>query len=147
LKISRPVFASIEMRCVSIALNRETFVVAAAAYARFAGSIGIRPVYAAGSRVERDDFVRGRRRLHGVHHAVDHQRRGFEFCRAVHCAHLQNPLQLEILHVVRCDLTQQAVALIEKRAAIGQPVLRFFVGVENPFERDLLGGDGRRRGE
>jgi hypothetical protein len=49
-----------------------------------------------------------------------------------------DPLQFEILDVVRRDLIEEAVALIVQRASVGQPVLRFFVGIQDTLEWNLL---------
>ena len=90
------------------------------------------------SGVQRDNFVGWGWRLHRVHHAVHHQRGGFELGRTIHRTDLQHPLQFEVLHIVRRDLIQQAVALVEECPAVREPVLRFFVRIENSFERHLL---------
>ena len=64
------------------------------------------PEHATGRGVERDDVV-GR---WTVHDAIDHQRRGLELLER---ARLEDPLQLEVLHVVRRNLRQGTVALTE----------------------------------
>src|SRR5207247_9626013 len=76
----------------------------------------IAPELAAGGRVE-GDYVR--RRLAEIHHAIDHQRRGFD---AVGDRHLVYPAQLEILHVLAIDLIELAVPPAFVGAGIGEPV-------------------------
>jgi len=66
------------------------------------------------------------------------------FVDAIHCPDLQHPLQLEILDVVGRDLIHKAVALMNSVAAVGEPVLRFLVGVEESARTELAGR--RRRG-
>ena len=65
----------------------------------------VNPERGAGFGIERNDIVR---RLRDIHDSVDHQWRGLEFLQRLH---LEDPFQLEILHVRQVDLMQQAVAL------------------------------------
>ena len=126
----------------TVALNRDTFTVASAARSCFAGTVRVGPEDSSGRRVECYDFVVGHGRLHDVHDPVDDDRRGFELGDAIHRADLQDPLEFEVLHVIRCDLGEQAVTLIEKAAAVRQPVLRLLVRIENSLEGNLLAVDG-----
>ena len=121
-----------------VALNGETLIVSSATGSRLGRSVRVCPVDSTGGCIQRDHLIGGDRRLHRIHHAVNDERRCFEFRRAVHGADLQDPLQFEVLHVVRSYLIQKAVPLIEKSAAIGEPVLRLFVRVQNSLEWDLL---------
>ena len=50
-----------------------------------------------------------------------------------------NPLQLQILHVVRCDLRELAVALAVVVAVVSELVLRLFLRLQNTVEPDLGG--------
>src|SRR5687767_8231717 len=56
-----------------------------------------------------------------------------------HRADLVDPLRLELLDVARVDLVQRAEALPVVGAVVGQPVLRFVAGVEDPVVGDALG--------
>jgi len=84
-----------------------------------------------GRSVECDDVVR---RLDGVHHAVDDERRRFEFLER---PRLPDPLLLQALDIRVRDLRQAAVPLIEWRAGVRQPVLRLAIRVQDSIERHL----------
>jgi hypothetical protein len=121
-----------------VAENRESAAHAPAARTGVhAGTILRRPIRTAGDAVERDDLIDAPDgwSLHGVQHAVDGQRRGFEFLER---PGLPDPLQLEILDVRRCDLRQLTVSLVLDRAGVGEPVLRLFVGAHDAVEGDIL---------
>ena len=96
-----------------------------------------RPEGAAGDGVERHHLIRAlhRRALQRVEHAVHRQRGRLELLQR---PGLPDPLQLQVLHVGRRDLRQLAVPLVEDRARVAQPVLRFLVGAQQAVERDLL---------
>ena len=100
-----------------------------------------RPEGAAGDGVERDDLIRA---LHGralqrVEHAVHRQRGRLELLQR---PGLPDPLQLQVLHVGRRDLRELAVALVEDRSRVAQPVLRLLVGAKQAVERHLLSEQG-----
>src|SRR4029434_7898782 len=84
-----------------VAENRESAAHAPAARTGVhGGTILRRPIRTAGDAVERNDLIDAPDgwSLHGVQHAVDGQRRGFEFLER---PGLPNPLQLGILDVLR----------------------------------------------
>src|SRR4029453_14633055 len=92
--------------------------------------------HAARYGIERHDIVGS---LYGVHHTVYDERSGLELLEG---GGLEDPLELEILHVGRRDLRQLTVSLTHEGAGIGEPVLRLLVGAEDAPERRL----GLRRG-
>ena len=69
-----------------------------------------------------------------VYDSVHDQRRGLEFLER---PRLEDPLELEVLDVVRRNLRQLAESLALHRPRVGEPVLRLPVGAKQTFERDL----------
>ena len=121
-----------------IAEDRQSAAHAAAAGAGFRGRLVLeRPERAAGHRIERHHLIAS---LHGralqrVEHAIHGQCGRLELLQR---PGLPDPLQLQVLHVRRRDLRQLAVALVEDRSRVAQPVLRFLVGAQQAVERHLL---------
>ena len=76
--------------------------------------------------------------LDGIHDAVDHQRRRFGLLRGVR---LIDPLQLQVLRIVRGDLCERTVPLAHWRTGVGQPVLWVLTGFEDAVERHIRRGD------
>jgi hypothetical protein len=74
------------------------------------------------------------RRLDRVQDAIQHQRRRFELFQRFG---LPGPLQFQVLHIRGGDLVQRAVTLSPDVPGIGQPVLRFTIGVEEAVECNL----------
>ena len=112
-----------------------------------------RPEHAASHSVERHDLVPSldRRALQRVQNPIDGQCRRLEFLER---PGLPDPLQLQILHVRWRDLRERAVALVEQRSRVRQPVVRLAIGAEDSLERDLLRpersghrDDGERNGQ
>src|SRR5579863_6677676 len=95
-------------------------------------AVGKTPKYAPSGRVEREDIVGG---LHGVHHAIHHQRSGFEFFERFG---LKNPLQFELGYILRRDLGEGAVPLAEGGSRVSKPVLRFLGSVQDAVKRDRV---------
>src|SRR6516165_10366716 len=75
--------------------------------------------------------------LDGVHDSIHYQRRDLVFLDR---PGLEDPLQREVFGVVRSDLCESAMALTHQAAGIGEPVLRFLAGAEEPRERDAGNG-------
>src|SRR4029450_130230 len=82
-------------------------------------------------RIERPDIVGS---LYGVHHTVYHERSGLELLER---PGLEDPLELEILHVGRRDLRQLTESLAHETAGIREPVLGLLVGAQDSLERHL----------
>jgi len=98
----------------------------------------VMPERPARRRIEREHV---RRRLAHVHHAVHHDRRGFN---PVAGGHLVDPRDFQIGHVLPGDLVERAVAPAIVSAGIIEPVLRLGGGLQQAVVRDL--GIQRRRG-
>ena len=115
-----------------VAENRDAAIHAAAAGAgQRRRAIRVGPEDASGRRIERHEIVR---RLDRVHDAVHHQRRRLELLERLR---LEDPSELEILHVGGRDLGQRAVALAHHVARIRQPVLRLRRTTKDAVEGDL----------
>src|SRR5262249_41816036 len=82
------------------------------------GCVAKDPEHSTGERVERDDVVQP---LGDVHHAVDDERRRLPVAGNRRLVH---PLELQVLDVLRCDLSQRTVARARVVAGVRQPVLR-----------------------
>src|SRR5207249_36134 len=112
--------------------NRQAPIHTSAAWPRgLLRSMGERPEDAACRGVQRDDVVRS---LDGVHDAVDDNGRRFELFEG---ACLVDPLHFEVLHILRSDLRQRAITLAVVISGIGEPVLGFLAGVNDPLVRHL----------
>src|SRR4029453_12813936 len=119
------------------AKNSQAAIDAAATEARERrGRVRKHPEHAARCSIERHDIVGS---LYGVHHTVYHERSGLELLER---PGLEDPLELEILHVGRRDLRQLTVSLTHEGAGIREPVLGLLVGAQDSLERHL----GLRRG-
>ena len=115
-----------------VAKDRDTAIDATTAGTRvLRRTIGVHPEGPSSDRVERQQIVR---RLDGIHDAVHDKRRRLEFFDR---PRLEDPLELEVLDVVRRDLCQLAESLALKSSRVGEPVLRLPVGAEEAFERHL----------
>ena len=93
------------------------------------------PQDAAGERVERVNLVL---RPGQVHDAVDDERRGLELLLV---PSLEQPLDVEVLDVLRRDLIEAAEAPAIVAVRIGEPVSGLLIGLEQPFvgDRQTLG--------
>src|SRR5262249_30660211 len=92
------------------------------------GLVHISPDRLTGGRIQSDNVIRT---LNGVHDSVHHERCHFVL---VERTRLEYPFQLEIPHVLWSDLRERAMPLACQRTSIGQPVVRFLICFQEPFE-------------
>ena len=121
-----------------VAQDRQPAIDAAAAGARrLRHRKLVGPEDPSGGGIESDHVVGS---LDRVHDPVHHQRRGFELLER---SRLIDPLQFQVLHVLRSDLRERAMTLAHSGTGVGQPVLRLLVGAQDAIEGNL--GEQRTR--
>ena len=121
-----------------IAQSGHTAIHKAAADAHVGGHGAlILPQWPAGAGIERGDVTRG---LGDVHHAINHQRRSFNFTER---GRLIDPLGRQLSDIGRGDLRQPGMPVRAVIAGVSEPVFGLLIGFQ-----DLLVGDLRsQRGE
>ena len=83
----------------------------------------------AGNRIESDDVVR---RLHRIENTIDDQWRRLEPADGLRWP---EPGEIEVANILRCEVGQAAVTSTQDGSGVGEPVLRFPVGVQDPVKR------------
>jgi hypothetical protein len=94
-------------------------------------AVAVGPERAAVRGVHRHDFAV----LHDVHHAIDDNRRRFHL---VEILRAPGPFQRQPADVVARDLVERAEPVTGIVAAVGQPVVRLALGVDDPLVRGAL---------
>jgi len=90
------------------------------------------PEFSAGDPVERHHVIR---RIDSIENALRNKRRRFEPA----CIPARpNPRELEISNVLPRDLVQERVSVTEKVSRVGEPVMGFLIGMNNPLEGHRL---------
>ena len=115
------------MNSVVPSIASPRFTLAAAVERALRIAMLVHPQLPSGDRVERVDRVLGTRQIHDP---VDDERRGLEL---LDVAPLEQPFDAQVLHVLRCDLVQPAVAPAVVRARIHEPVAGLLIRLQQPL--------------